>query len=276
VFISYAWDDEEYRYWVIRLAARLRKDGVDARIDYWHLEGNIPEFMNREIRQAHNVLVLCSPAYRERVLATEDGSTHGSGWEARLVTGGIFTRHDNKMLVALARGEWKEAAPDFLYGQAYFDLSGAKLESEYLNLLRRITGTEQKAPPLGELPPDLAPEPPEPLDLKNRLNTEAKSPLRGQSHRAIFNYSAKEGRRLFAPRLRSRVGRETELNSLLRAIAPGTVVPIVGYANSGKTHLVDSMLADERCVESIRDSLRPADREVCVLFPPVATTSMTA
>ena len=63
VFISYAWEDDDYREWVAQLAAQLRKDGVEARLDRWHLQRGqtIPEFMNSEVREADKVLVLCSP-----------------------------------------------------------------------------------------------------------------------------------------------------------------------------------------------------------------------
>jgi hypothetical protein len=37
VFISYAWEHDKYRDWVAQLAAQLRTDGIDARLDRWHL-----------------------------------------------------------------------------------------------------------------------------------------------------------------------------------------------------------------------------------------------
>lgn len=54
VFLSYAWESDEFRLWAKRLAIRLREDGVNARLDEWHLpnNGNIAEFMNREVREA--------------------------------------------------------------------------------------------------------------------------------------------------------------------------------------------------------------------------------
>jgi menaquinone-dependent protoporphyrinogen IX oxidase len=67
VFISYAWENDEYRTLVKRLAARLREDGIDVRLDAWHLEGlSIPEFMSREVRHADKILVVCSPQYRQK------------------------------------------------------------------------------------------------------------------------------------------------------------------------------------------------------------------
>jgi hypothetical protein len=169
VFISYAWESDDYRQWVERLATRLRENGIDARLDKWHLqEGSIPDFMNREVRQADKVLVLCSPAYRTKVHQTEDGErVTGSGWEAGLLSSRLFANLEGsrgKGVPILARGSWQEAAPDFLLGEIYIDLSQPEhFEEHYTQLLRRLTGQTSQAPPLGPLPTDLQPEAVEPL-----------------------------------------------------------------------------------------------------------------
>lgn len=159
VFLSYAWESDKYRTWVKQLATRLRADGIDARLDAWHLpeNGNIPEFMNSEIREADWVLVICSPAYQARVRQTEDGvRVSGGGWEMRLLNASVLVRNHNKVLAVLANGQWDEAAPDLLLGQRYFDLSKRKtFEAQYKALREAITGTGEKPPPLGELPPDI-------------------------------------------------------------------------------------------------------------------------
>jgi hypothetical protein len=163
VFISYAWEDNEYRDLVKRLAARLRADGINARLDAWHLERlTIPEFMSREVRHADKIPVLCSPDYRRKVHAMEDGErTTGSGWEAMLVTSSIWAGIDQRSKVSLAplRGAWKEAATYFLIGLPYFDLSNsARFEANYRELLRSLSGQREQAPPLGQLP-EIAPKP---------------------------------------------------------------------------------------------------------------------
>ncbi len=168
VFVSYSWDDDAYRLWVLRLATRLRRDGVDARLDYWHLRDGqtIPEFMNSEVRNADKVLTLCTPTYRDKVHAVEDGrEMAGSGWEAMLVTSELFGGESRaKMVPALARGVWSEAAPSWMQGLDYLDLSDPEMfEENYANLLRRITGTTAIAPPLGELPAHLEVAPVAPL-----------------------------------------------------------------------------------------------------------------
>jgi hypothetical protein len=167
VFISYAWEDDEYRDLVKRLAARLRKDGINARLDAWDLDGlTIPEFMSREVRNADRILVLCSPAYRTKVHAMEDNEAiNGVGWESMLLTSAIWAGNkDRKQLdVALLRGTWRASAPDFLAGMVYFDLTvEGTFESEYCRLLQNLYRLTD-APKVGDRPPGLDPKIVEPL-----------------------------------------------------------------------------------------------------------------
>ena len=156
VFISYAWEDEDYRQWVAQLASQLREDGIDARLDRWHLQRGqtIPDFMSSEVRKADKVLVLCSPKYRERVHAMEEGGpSTGLGWESMLLSSAMFVQDArSKAIPALARGAWIESAPDYLQGLPYEDLTQADethLHRAYTALLRSLTDTTETAPPLG-------------------------------------------------------------------------------------------------------------------------------
>lgn len=167
VFLSYAWEDDDYRLWVKRLATRLREDGVEARLDAWHCRptDDIPSFMNREVRNADWVLVLCSPAYRAKVHAAEEGlRISGAAWEAQLLGNRMFALSENKALIVLALGAKEAAIPDFLIGKIYFDLSRiATFETLYRRLLLAIIGTSQPLASLPSLPDGLESEPVEPL-----------------------------------------------------------------------------------------------------------------
>jgi hypothetical protein len=54
VFISYSWDSDEHREWVLTLATRLRLDGVDVVLDEWNLGlgENRFHFMERSVVSA--------------------------------------------------------------------------------------------------------------------------------------------------------------------------------------------------------------------------------
>jgi hypothetical protein len=150
VFISYSWDDEAHKEWVKELATQLRADGVDARLDHWHtVPGDqLPQFMEREIRQNDYVIVVCTPKYK----AKSDDRTGGVGYEGDIMTGEVLTtKNDRKFIPVLARGTWAES---WVSGKRYIDLGDAVQYAEaYQDLLTTILGTRQKPPPLGPLPP---------------------------------------------------------------------------------------------------------------------------
>ena len=163
VFISYSWDSDEHKQWVEQLATQLRLDGVDARLDAWHLgDRAITSFMTSEVRRADFVLSICTPRYREKVHATEDGEGRtGSGWEAQIASSIQLTSNRNHIVPVLASGQWADAAPDLISGLQYFDLSRPETsEGEYRQLLQKLLGRNVKAPPLGM--------PPEPRDERLR------------------------------------------------------------------------------------------------------------
>lgn len=49
-FISYAWDSEEHKNWVLKLASDLRRHGVDTILDQWdvRLGNDLPFSWNRD------------------------------------------------------------------------------------------------------------------------------------------------------------------------------------------------------------------------------------
>lgn len=153
IFVSYSYDDDNHRDWVRNLAERLRDDGVDARLDQWHLRQSttIPEFMNREVRRADKLLVVCTPIYQAKVHAKEEGElVTGSGYEGMLISANIFENPKTVVVPVLARGIWVQAAPSFLKSLRYFDLSDtANWDWQYDKLLDVLLDREPTAPPLG-------------------------------------------------------------------------------------------------------------------------------
>jgi hypothetical protein len=158
VFISYAWESAEYRDEVKRFAKELISDGIDARLDVWHMKAGqtIPEFMSAEIRNADKVLIVCSPEYRTKVHAMEEGeSINGVGYESMLVGSTLWSRARERedIEVVVLRGSPKESIPDFLSAVRSVDLTSAEgYKSGYLVLLRRLTDQVEKAPKRGKLP----------------------------------------------------------------------------------------------------------------------------
>jgi hypothetical protein len=159
VFISYSWDDEAHKGRVKQLATQLRADGVDARLDHWYaVPGDqLPQFMEREIRDNDYVIIVCTPKYKEK----SDKRIGGVGYEGDIMTGEVFTgKNDRKFIPVLAKGSWAESAASWLRGKSYIDLStDAQYATGYQELRATIFGTRTQPPPLGPLPPGYTPRP---------------------------------------------------------------------------------------------------------------------
>jgi hypothetical protein len=158
VFISYSWDDATHKSWVKELAARLRKEGIDAKLDQWEvtLGSQTPQYMEQSVRDNDFVLIVCTPQYKSR----SDNRTGGVGYEGDIMTAEVFVHRNHEKFIPLLRnGEWKDAAPSWLAGKAFLDFRGDTYsEDEYQELYRNLFDEREKAPPLGE-PKGLAPRP---------------------------------------------------------------------------------------------------------------------
>ncbi|MEW4529412.1 toll/interleukin-1 receptor domain-containing protein, partial [Maioricimonas sp. JC845] len=92
VFISYSHDSDEHRTRVRELAGRLRKDGLDARLDQFEPgrpRDGWPTWCARQIELAEYVLVVCTQRYRDRFIG-RGGIAGGVPWEGRLINNKLY------------------------------------------------------------------------------------------------------------------------------------------------------------------------------------------
>lgn len=147
-FVSYSWDDDTHKEWVAALATQLRNDGVETILDQWHaVPGDqLPEFMEREIRENDYVLIICTPNYRLK----SDERKGGVGYEGDIMTAEVHThRNHRKFIPIIARGDWADVAPSWLKGKYYIDLSTKdKWPINYSDLTATLLGNRKSAPPL--------------------------------------------------------------------------------------------------------------------------------
>ena len=149
-FVSYSWDDDNHKHWVHELAVRLRQDGVDVTLDSWSAApgDQLPHFMERSIRENNFVVIVCTPRYKER----SESRIGGVGYEGDIMTSEVMqTQNHRKFIPVLRRGTWSEAAPSWLSGKYYLDLSSDPYsEEDYADLVRTLLGVrDAKAPPIG-------------------------------------------------------------------------------------------------------------------------------
>lgn len=116
VFISYSHDDEAHRGRVLALANQLRADGIDAWLDRYEQaprEG-WPRWMERQLREADFVVVVCTQTYRRRFDGLEEpGKGRGVTWEGLLATQLLYEEGtlNRKLVPVLFGGMTDDAVP---------------------------------------------------------------------------------------------------------------------------------------------------------------------
>lgn len=90
VFVSYSHDSLEHAERVLKVAERLRNEGVDAKLDQY-VSGTPsegwPRWMLNQLDWAEFVLVVCTETYYRRFRGHENlGQGRGADWEGNLIT----------------------------------------------------------------------------------------------------------------------------------------------------------------------------------------------
>ncbi|MCH7414331.1 toll/interleukin-1 receptor domain-containing protein [Belliella sp. R4-6] len=154
VFISYSWDTPEHEDWVLEMATKLRKNGVDVILDKWDLGPlgkPLPHFMENAVRKAKRVICVMTPNYKLKT----DSLTGGVGYEYSIISAEIFSDIQTSKFIPLIRtGPNDKAIPSSLAGRKYIDMKDGVISNEKMEELLRDIYEEPKfkKPPLGQKP----------------------------------------------------------------------------------------------------------------------------
>ena len=153
VFISYSHDSPEHKQWVSELAARLRRDGIDAILDQWDLGlgDDVTRFMERGIVDADRVLVICTDNYVSKANAAEGGV----GYERMIVNAELVQNlGTDKFIPIIRQASGKEKTPTFLGTRVYADFTNdSQFNAECEKLIRELHEIPiVEKPPLGKSP----------------------------------------------------------------------------------------------------------------------------
>ena len=110
VFVSYSWDSEQHRKWVLAFATRLRGDGIDVVLDQWALQpgADRTQFMETGVTDAERVLIVCTDQYAKKAKVRAGGV----GYESMIITSEIAARIDsNKFVPILRTDDWDSLPP---------------------------------------------------------------------------------------------------------------------------------------------------------------------
>ncbi|MGA7194032.1 MAG: toll/interleukin-1 receptor domain-containing protein [Anaerolineales bacterium] len=153
VFVSYAGTNPENKKWVELLATYLRENGVNARLDIWHLQHgmDLPQWMCNELQIADRVIIVSDEAYAQKA----NGRHGGVGWETMVIQGDLANLPpDSAKYVAIVRTEqFEDGIPFYLKTKFSFHWPSSisndtQLRYDLLKELFKIP----KEPPLGEPP----------------------------------------------------------------------------------------------------------------------------
>jgi len=147
-FISYSWKDEKIKEWVLGLAKKLCENGVDARIDRFHLRPgmDMPQWMTNEVIKAHKVLLICDEHYAEKA----DTRKAGVGWETMIIQGDMLLQGEmNTKYIVIACGGFDKNIP--IYMKSKLGISKDDVDKDIKLLLEHIFEIDS-APEVGKVP----------------------------------------------------------------------------------------------------------------------------
>ncbi len=148
VFISYSWDDEPHKEWVLNLANRLRENGIDARIDRYYLHSGTAfmSIIEKSLADAHKVIIVFTPNYKLKA----ENSKGGVGHEYSIIKAELYNSqvNTNRFIPVLRRGTNEDSIPSFMQQLLYSDFTlDTDFDARFSELLDAIL----------ELPPEIMP-----------------------------------------------------------------------------------------------------------------------
>ena len=144
VFISYAWEELEHNDWVLYLANRLSRDGINVIFDKYDLGigDNIQIYMENAVEKAKKVIIILTPRYKEKA----DKRSGGVGYEYSLINTELFNilASNGKVLPVLRKGDVDNSVPKILRQYYICDMrKDEAFEPQYTNLYSAIIGKRQ-------------------------------------------------------------------------------------------------------------------------------------
>ena len=138
VFISYSHDNAAHKCWVADFATVLRKDGIETILDQWDLRlgEDVALFMEKGIREAERVVVVCTPRYVDKANSAQGGV----GYERMIITGQMMRDLGTaKFIPVIAPSNPDKLVPDHLSTRLFLDLSSQEsFVEQYDHLVKEL------------------------------------------------------------------------------------------------------------------------------------------
>lgn len=152
VFVSYSHTSPEHAGWVESFSTALRANGIDARLDKWHLRPgmDLPQFMANELSLSDRVILVCD----ERYAAKADGRVGGVGWETMLIQGDMYRLppESRKYIAVVRSAEVDNGLPMYLRSKFVVHWPGDVNDTVLREKLLRELYDRVAVPPIGAPP----------------------------------------------------------------------------------------------------------------------------
>jgi hypothetical protein len=116
VFISYTGMNPNLKEWVVSFATYLRNNGIEARLDQWHLRKgmDLPQWMMNELQMADRVIIISDAKYKDKA----DGRLGGVAWETMIIQNDYLQNTTtNKYLLIVREQDLDSGTPKYLKGK---------------------------------------------------------------------------------------------------------------------------------------------------------------
>ncbi len=154
VFISYSWDDEEHKDWILKLSHDLRMNGVETILDRYSLSPgkNASHFMEDSIEKADKILIIFTENYKDRASSREGGVGIEYSMLNREICDNIID--NDKYIPVLRKGSQKNSIPLFMRQYiALYMTDDTKYEEKLKELLHSIFDKPMVTiPEIGQVP----------------------------------------------------------------------------------------------------------------------------
>ena len=156
VFLSYSWDNEAHKLWVLKLASELMRNGINVLIDEWDLrkyKNDLQFFMESGIRESDYVIMVCTSMYAHKVNKRQGGV----GIENTIITGEFFDENRSEKFIPIVRQyskDLRDSLPSYLKTRYAIDFSiDTNFDKRIDELIRMIFNVPKyKKPKLGKIP----------------------------------------------------------------------------------------------------------------------------
>lgn len=152
VFISYSWDSEEHKNWVLKLSEDLSKKGIYVLLDQYLEDGSmLPAYMDLGLDRANKVLIIGTEKYKMKCYEPSSGVAFEDCIIRNNISQNIGTK---KFIACLRHGDFKKSFPIYIGTNKGHNFSkDENYDRELDSLCRAIYGKPlHQRPKLGEIP----------------------------------------------------------------------------------------------------------------------------